>query len=290
MLRLGSSAMFLSLCLMASPIHAQPNPISLDYSASPECPDASRLSDEIAARLGYAAVTPNASRTARVRIFPDGAEHVAMVELDGTASRSFRSGDCADLVATIASALATELDARAAMASAPVSASAVTPGTVRLRVRAEEPNLELHRVASQQTAVIATSRGTAHAVGWSFDPICAAPCDVAIAPGTHRLAVSRDDGSPTIVSGNLRIEQDSDLSLRYVSREIERIVGWATFLGGAGISTGLIIAGTTSNTDGDAGTALIVSGSIVAAGSLAVGLFLAWLSDIAEIDIQPLRF
>jgi hypothetical protein len=294
----------------SAPVAAQDRVMSLDYAAPEGCPDGPTLAAQLAARLGYPVVREGATRAARVRVFADGPGHAAMVELDAAAPQSFRSAHCVDVVAMVARALTDAIDRPVVpavptiVAPAPVGPQPGQPTGARVRLEADVPELQLHRLASQHTAVIATSRGSAFGHAWSFDPICTAPCETRIEPGTHRLAISRGTGGPALLPAMTRIDGDSLLTLRYTSRTTERVAGWLTF--GVGVAGGLAMTGAgfwmmlmsdydydtgvRTNEDSDAGLALLIAGGSIALVSGVVGMIFAFLSDVPELDVQPLRF
>ncbi len=285
-------------------VSAQSTPVALDYHAPAACPDEARLIDEISARLGYVAISPSSARTARVRVFEDGVEFTAMLELDG-ASRMFRGSECADVIATVASALATELDrltaaAQPAVAVPPVpAASPREPGTIRVRIESEIPQLSLHRVAEATTFGIMTSHGGATGYSIRLEEVCEAPCEASLSAGRHALFVARPTGGGGYVREMLRLDEDSLLRIDLESHETERIVGWVSFITGAAAGLGLLGGGITMlftdlAPDGEADpttpVALMASGGVTLIAGMVTFFILAFKSDVGLVDVQPLRF
>lgn len=277
--------------------------VALDYAAPEACPDEGRLIDEIAARLGRAGIDPRSERTARVRIFLDGAEHSATIELPGTSARSVRSGDCADLVATIASLLATELDGSAASAPADTPAPPGSTGPIRVRVEPEEPGLMLHRAVRFRTTQVPTVHGFRNELSAGFDEVCEAPCVTTLTAGRHSFVVSRVNapgGGPAPES--IRLDTDSLLRIGIESRDDDRVAGWLTY--GLGTLAGLVAAvsgflvmaldlgpdGIIEDATLGSSIGLMAGGVVLIVVAAAVGLPLASRIDLARIAVEPLRF
>jgi hypothetical protein len=276
---------------------------ALDYAAPAVCPDAARLGDEISARLGYPAVSASSERRARVRVFVDGPEFTAVVQMDDGPARSVRSNDCTDLVATVGSMLATELDAGAPAPALAAAAPERPPadGRVRLRVEAEE-ELVLHEMLGTSTAVVYGAGTTGYGVAMHYGRICVAPCEAEIAPGTHRLAIARGMGEPWLVDGYTTVDADSVLHLSYVSREGERIAGFITLISGLLVPIPLVAGGIALrdhyiDADGygysevsGGGWALFTVGVGICVAALATGLYYLFRGDSANVDVEPWTF
>ena len=156
------------------------------------------------------------------------------------------------------------------------------PRGVRVHVVGTTEALTLQQVTGSATALGGTGRGFATVQVDQFGPLCTAPCDVELAPGTYALGVSLGQGPARRGDHNLfTLESDTTLSIEYESREGLRIAGWLTFLigalGGAAIMVGPILAG-----ERDIVPPLVAGGAVVFVSEI-VGLALAFLDDHADI-------
>jgi hypothetical protein len=280
---------------------------ALDYAGPEACPDEGRLIDEIAARLGRAGIDPLAERVARVRIFLDGAEFSATIELPGAGARSVRSGDCADLVATVASLLATELDASAvSIPSEPPTAvppPPMSPATIRIRVEPEEPGLMLHRAVRVRMTHVPTQLGFRNELSAGFDEVCEAPCVTSLLAGRHHFVVTRVNApGGGAAPESIRLDADSLLRIGIESHRDDRVAGWLTYglgtlAGVAALMSGFVVMMLDLGPDGvieDAtlgpSIGLMVGGVVLFVVAAAIGIPLAARADLARIAVEPLRF
>jgi hypothetical protein len=292
------AATLLAPCALA----AQAPRHELDYRAPAECPDATRFSDEVAARVGYPAFGAGGERV-ELRILRD--ESGGEVELIGTLtlgelSRAFRDTDCTHLVGAMADVLAARL---AANAASPAQSRAPMSGRVRIRVAAADgQRLTLHRVTGHETATIATSEGTAaYGVGTYTEPVCEAPCDAELNAGSYQFAVSGPGTAPLAAPDRFRLESNSELVVGYNDRSALRMAGWfAMLLGGGGglalsfVATFALPSDVEHNCfDGfcgpqsDAALALTVTGAVVGAIALITGLVLSFQGDSSTVSVRP---
>jgi hypothetical protein len=102
--------------------------VRLDYAArGTGCPDDGRFRDEVAARVGTQPFDDAALSVVRVRIQPDGAGYAGTLETQGASPRAFHDGECAALAETIASTLATRLDASVVSVASAATAQPTEP-------------------------------------------------------------------------------------------------------------------------------------------------------------------
>jgi hypothetical protein len=135
--------LLISALIAASGGAAFADTVRLDYAArGAGCFDAGRFSDEVAARLGTQPFDDTALSVVRVRIEPDANGFAGTVEIQGAAPRQFHDGQCGALSETIASTLATRLDAtRVAATSGAMAASQPAINDTATPVDAGRPEL-----------------------------------------------------------------------------------------------------------------------------------------------------
>jgi len=168
----------------------------------------------------------------------------------------------------------------------PVPSYSVVPTvpTVRVHVEATSPDLTLQQVTGTGTAIVSTGRSFATVMVDNFAPLCSAPCDVDLPAHTYILGVSQGQGPARRGDHNLfTIDSDMSLELEYESREVARIIGWITFIGGALAGAGIMLGGILDNPSGTSFLDWLIAGSVVLAVSEIVGLALAFLNDHADI-------
>jgi uncharacterized membrane protein len=255
----------------------------LDYRPADGCPAGARFGDEVAARLGYAPFADD-GEPVRVRIMrsEDGgaALYVGALAVGREPGRAFESGDCADLVGTMAAALAVRIDDASAPVDREPSASHAAgvaederdDGRARLRILAdEERSLTLHREAMRIAGYDIAA----------YDPICTAPCEVEMALGSHRFAISQGTGAALALSEPTRIDGDTTLRLNYESREDMRIAGGVWWGVGAVLGIVLTVLGGVTGV-----TPLLAVGGPLAGASVIGGLILVFHGDLVRIEIE----
>lgn len=120
----------------------------------------------------------------------------------------------------------------------------------------------------------------------STQPLCTAPCQIPLAPGTYRFAIS-DGGDPQRVSSLTDVRAPLRLHLEWENRESWRIAGWAT-LGATALATlALVISGAVVLFDDlDAGVGLVTSGVATLVLGVAISLPLGGFENHAELRVE----
>lgn len=174
--------------------------------------------------------------------------------------------------------------APAAPAPAPVPTYVAPPPprTVHVHVDATSEDLTLQQVTGTATAVVSSGRGFASVQIDQFAPLCTAPCDIDVEPGTYTLGVSLGQGNAQRADHNLfTLDRDTSLELEYESREGLRIAGWTTLIVGGLAGLGIMLGPLLSGSD-DYIVPLIAGGVVLVVAEL-VGLILAFQNDHADI-------
>ncbi len=141
---------------------------------------------------------------------------------------------------------------------------------VPLEVHSDTPGVTLHEI------LVEGPRG--YYSGRYYDasrPLCTAPCQTALSPGTYRFALSAD-GDPVRANRLTSITGPSRLDLEYESRNGLRIGGWVGFALSGVLAAGAVVAGTLVWDDGqdDLGLGLMIGaiGVITVGGIIAIPL------------------
>ncbi|MFK7990538.1 MAG: hypothetical protein AB8I08_31240 [Sandaracinaceae bacterium] len=116
-----------------------------------------------------------------------------------------------------------------------VTAPPARPAGVPLQLTSDA-RLGFHLVTGSATATAWGPGGVAHARGYDFRPLCRAPCETALPPGNHRLALARGDDTP-IPAASLDITGPATLYGEYTDNVGIRIAGWTTLI--VGVAAGL---------------------------------------------------
>lgn len=154
--------------------------------------------------------------------------------------------------------------------------------TVHVHVEGTSDDLTLQQVTGTATAVVSSGRGFAQVQIDQFGPLCTAPCDLDLEPGTYTLGVSLGQSTARRADHNLfTFDRDTSLELEYASREGLRIAGWVTFILGAVAGAAIMIAPLATGSD-DFIPSLIAGGVVLIVAEI-VGLALAFLNDHADI-------
>jgi hypothetical protein len=132
----------------------------------------------------------------------------------------------------------------------------------------------------QSSALVSTSRGGAHGVGYS--EVCTAPCRAAMPAGTHTFALSTGGGAPVAADPVTLPPGESTLAGDYKSRSSVRTVGWVIAIGGTLLGYGFAFA---HATDEDKG--MLYVGAGLGSASLLTGLLLVNVGDTAEVRVTP---
>ena len=158
----------------------------------------------------------------------------------------------------------------------------VDPG-VTLHVTGTSPGLMLHRLTATATVTVWTGNGVGGALIDQFEPICAAPCDATVPPGTYTMGISSDGGTPRR-AGHAAFNVDRDLSLQmeYESREGIRIGGWFIFGVGTAAFLGLTLAPLFTGGTDDLITFLGIGGAVYAV-TLIPFFIMAFMNDHADV-------
>ncbi len=147
--------------------------------------------------------------------------------------------------------------------------------TVRVHVEGTSDDLTLQRVTGSAGPVVV------------FSPLCAAPCDVEIEPGTHSFGVSHGQGGAQLADHNMfTLDGDTSLELEYGSSDGLHIAGWVG--GGIGLVGGLMLMFLPAAINGGPLSErenfnTFVTGVVIAAVAYIVGAALVFQNDHADI-------
>lgn len=199
-------------------------------------------------------------------------------------------------------------------ASAPAAAD---DGRITVSLRANQPEITFHqRIASEISTGAAVSFGLGLGVGGggggarggvgftpyassgaTFTPLCVAPCELAMSPGTYYLGLSLDDGMP--VSDNRPVvvaPGATAITGAYKSHEELRVAGWlvgtTTFLGGGALLTWSVVTGaqqcSTTNTCilPDDRVAPVIGGLSIMVGGAIIAYVLTSFIDEIELTVE----
>jgi hypothetical protein len=164
---------------------------------------------------------------------------------------------------------------------------------VPIRFLGEQESLTLHRHVGTATGFGWSGSNSFSMLAYSYSAICSAPCESALPAGGHRLAVSRESGTP-VDAGMVQITGPGTLTGSYTSRRGLRIAGWITLA--AGTAVGMAIAmgggfGAASDDPDDPNFTIhwgwFGAGMGVMLVSEIVGLILGMQRDRARIAFQP---
>ena len=123
-----------------------------------------------------------------------------------------------------------------------------------------------------------------------FEPFCAAPCTVQLPLGSYSLGLSNDGGKSIPVSSALLVNRDTRVVAHYQSNRWRLVTGIALIIT-AVVATGAlaVAANLPCPEDGscsESSTAVAVSASVMAAGTVAGILLIATSSDTASVAQQ----
>ena len=191
------------------------------------------------------------------------------------------------LASTLALAAITLLPASAdAQVVRPAAQSAPVP------VRVEAPpgaQFALHRLVLEGPRSFWTGRRQN-----IFEPICGAPCDVQLIPGSYRFGISVNGSDTAETPGFIDVNRAMTLDIEFESRTGLRVVGWVIFVaslvGGAAMAlagTGLYVDSEIGSSDEDLGIGLMIGGlAVMLGGSLGVALPFIALNDHADVVVR----
>ncbi len=151
-------------------------------------------------------------------------------------------------------------------------------GKVRVHVQASSGELALQRV---------TDEGNGRDRQAQFAPLCGAPCDIDLEPGTYSLGVSHGDDTPRRAEHHLfTFDADTTLELDYASADGMHVAGWVTgivgLLGGIALMFAPALARGGELTSGD-NLITFVAGAVVGGIAYIVAFALVFQEDHAEI-------
>lgn len=178
------------------------------------------------------------------------------------------------------------------MAPLPPPPVAMAAPGVRLRVIGDTDGLTLHELTGTANVTVWTGNGVGSARVDSFAPLCTAPCEHTLAPGTYTLGVSSGDGNAQRAGHSLwSFDHDTTLELEYESREGIRIGGWVIFGVGTAGFLGLTLLPLATN-DYDNLLLYLSIGLGVYVVTLIPFFIMAFLNDHADIHelAEGIRF
>lgn len=116
-----------------------------------------------------------------------------------------------------------------------------------------------------------------------FEPLCHGPCEFTLRPGVHVFAVSKEDGRTIKLDRGLRIKRGQELVVRYRSRRVHRVVGWALLAGlvGSGVALYALAEPGPGDREGEFHKGYVIGGSVLVMSGLLSGLWMANLPDKA---------
>ena len=153
---------------------------------------------------------------------------------------------------------------------------------VKVRVRGKDKGLVIH----QQIG---------NAVADSYKALCRAPCELDLAEGTYRFAISKGTGKPIPVKKHVNLYTPTNLQLDYKTAHIFfHYLGLPLFAGGAALIVGGLFVADDNGAFGDGGSFGSDAAAIVGAGILsmllgAILVFTIPASRKAFIKVSPLR-
>jgi hypothetical protein len=126
----------------------------------------------------------------------------------------------------------------------------------------------------------------------AYQPICSAPCDATLLSGSHRFALSLNEGRPVNVPQPIDLSVDSVVEGRYVDKSRMRKAGWATFVAGAITGMALMFASIDYHSDPYYGDQIryrpmMFTGVGLFVGSIIAGSVLAAQDDEAQVTVYP---
>lgn len=116
-----------------------------------------------------------------------------------------------------------------------------------------------------------------------YEPLCHGPCEFKLRPGVHVFAISNEGGRTIKLDHGLRIKRGQELVVRYRSRRVHRIVGWALLAGlvGSGVALYGLAEPGPGDREGEFNKSYVIAGSVLVMSGLLSGLWLANLPDKA---------
>lgn len=263
------------LCItMAGPAAAEEHTARLWYAVQAGvegCPDNGAFQDMVSAHVGYVPFAADGELEFDVRVSLGEAGLLGQVTVRGwqqeMANRTFEAaqGECAELTASMALAVALRIDPLAAesaqeppyeRASPPTPfepadvsptpppapeerpATVSPPGQARLVLRSDAPNVTFYRLANQylttqsHTTTTRVEGEQSQRVTVSsedeirnYEPLCVAPCEMWVSLGVHRLAVSRGNRRPDDLPDPVYLTGATRVRARVDARRGLRIAG-----------------------------------------------------------------
>lgn len=159
----------------------------------------------------------------------------------------------------------------ASTSAAPPAASAV-PMDKKVHFRADGNGVQIHAVAL----------GKGAATAGKLEPLCVAPCDVALERGAYRLALGHVGQTPLYTRENVELKEGSTVEGRLLSRKTTRTAGWAI----VGLSTVPIVYGLArgfTSKGSDRGIGFVVA--VVGLGTMGAGFVITRAQDVAEAEV-----
>ncbi|MFW5739811.1 MAG: hypothetical protein ACOC1F_05535 [Myxococcota bacterium] len=158
----------------------------------------------------------------------------------------------------------------------------------------------MHTGSAHGTGVGHSFRGGSYTVETKVDAysnLCTAPCEVTLPTGTHRLALSRDKGTPVEPDDPIRLEGDSVVEGKYISNSGIRIAGGVVAIGSPAVGVGLILTSTEEEevcdhrgcrTESTLNDNKLLGGVAVTLVGGGIGYLLLQMPDGAEISVTPM--
>jgi hypothetical protein len=149
-----------------------------------------------------------------------------------------------------------------------------------------DARLTAHRLPGTATAAVWTGRGVGTLHIDSFAPLCTAPCEGELEPGSYYFGVSENDGNAQRAGGGpYTITGPTTLEIDYDNRTGLRVAGWITWI--AGILGGTLLMTIPLLGSGNLEAGPLIGGAVVFTVGLAVGLPLAFLNDSPQVRVSP---
>jgi hypothetical protein len=171
----------------------------------------------------------------------------------------------------------------------------------QLRLTSQPEGLTFHRQTGSAIAV--GTGGQAYATG--YERLCTAPCDITLPAGTEVLAVSEGNEAPRIAEPISFPAGESRLVGRLESRAGTRIAGWTIV--GASVVVGAVLFyssisstevcgedygtgyGRSCHTQPDVSLPLLLTGALLPAVGIPVGIMLGVRRDAAKVELARSR-
>ncbi|MEM9070583.1 MAG: hypothetical protein AAGE52_18905 [Myxococcota bacterium] len=274
----------------------EPRSAQLDFGSSVEgCPTPERFGDEVAARVGRI-VFQEEGDLVRVRVFADGDEVVASVEMGGD-SRVFRDVSCNEALEAAAAAVAVWIDETPRVGILGALRGSEIPesfGVGGLGVQAEPDDGRVAlRVSTDETEEltfhIETNTGRGQVGARFFERLCVMPCETRVHPGVQQFGIAYGNGIAWALPNLTEITEDSELFIHVRRRSPWNVVGGILAATGLLLVAPIAIPITAVKRD-DFGDAPLWTSVGLSVAMIVGGILMVSFSDSGgtEVELRPL--